>query len=120
MTVQLSFSGIENELLHGFRKKIGTAESTEDVKKFFVYTMQELFLQVFSGNLDLAYEDISLETGKEPPFALHDRITTRSEFMAIWHTSDLSNVMGRFSESSLKHYKHLEKNPEKTEKKMRN
>ena len=37
MTKQISFTKIENDLLPKFRKAIGAAESTEDVKKFFIY-----------------------------------------------------------------------------------
>jgi len=43
MTKQLSFTKYEHKILPNFRQKISKAESTEDVKKFFVYTAKELF-----------------------------------------------------------------------------
>ena len=45
MSKRLSYTKYEQELLPDFRAKINRAESTEDVKKFFVRTIQELFGQ---------------------------------------------------------------------------
>ncbi len=119
MTTKFSFSKIENGLLPWFRKKIGNAESTEDVKKFYVYTMQELFHQVFSGNLNLDYDDISLQPNQDQSFVLDKRIKERADFAATWKNSDLSHVIIRFTETAINRYKHLEKNPAKTEAKIR-
>ena len=43
MARQLSFSKYEQELRPELRQNLNIAESTEDVKKFFVYTIQKLF-----------------------------------------------------------------------------
>jgi hypothetical protein len=119
MTTQFSFSKIENELLPGFRKKIGSAESTEDVKKFYVYTMQDLFRQAFSGNLNLEYGDIFLQPNHDQLFVLSERVKARADFVTIWKNSDLSHVITRFTETAINRSKHLEKNPAKTEAKIR-
>lgn len=119
MTVQHSYSKIENELLHGYRKKIGAAESTEDVKKFFVYTIQELFAQVFSGRVDLEYNDISLAPGQEPSYVLADWVHASSIFFEIWNTSDLSRVIADFAETATHRFKHLQKNSTKTQQRIR-
>ena len=119
MTTQFSFSKIENELLPGFRRRIGAAESSEDVKKFYVYTMQDLFRQVFSDNLNLEYGDVSLQPTQDQPFVLSKRIKARADFVVTWKNSDLSHVMTRFSETAIHRYRHLEKNPAKTEAKIR-
>ena len=119
MTMQFSFSKVENELLPGFRKKLGAAESTEDVKKFYVYTIQDLFRQAFSGKLNLEYGDISLQPDQNQPFALIERVKERADFAVIWKNSDLSHVITRFTETAIHRYKHLEKNPAKTESKIR-
>ncbi len=58
---QFSFTHVENELMSKFRKKINEAESTEDVKKSFVYCMQELFRKVSDGALEIRPDDISLK-----------------------------------------------------------
>lgn len=122
MTVQHSFSKIEKELLPAFRQQIGSAESTEDVKKFFVHTIQGLVSQATEGELKPHYEDIRLNhAGKadECQFNLSDTITTHSGFSTIWGDSDLKHIVGRFAAAACNRYKHLEKNPEKTEAKIR-
>ncbi len=119
MTVQHSYSKIENELLPGFRKKIADAESTEDVKKFFVYTIQELFSQTFDGNVDLQYDDITLKPEKNPSYVLADWVHASSIFLEIWNTSDLSRVIAGFAETAAHRFTHLQKNSTKTQRKIR-
>ena len=119
MTKQQSFTKIENELLPEFRKRIGTAESTEDVKKFYIYTMQNLFNQVFSGKIDLEYEDVVLLPDQPPLLSFNERIQGMEDFTSVWNNSDLSHIVSRFTNSALKKLKHLEKNPAKTELKIR-
>lgn len=119
MTRQFSFSKYENELLPDFRLKINLAESTEDVKKFFVYTTKELFEHIFEGKLDIKYEDIMLMPSAEPFYTVNERLSSQQDFSSVWNNSDLPSVIGRFAEASTKRYKHLEKKPEKTDAKIR-
>jgi len=119
MTRMESFSKVENELLPKFRKMTNEAESTEDVKKFFVYSMQELFAQAFAGQLNLRFEDIALSPDGEQPFVIDEQVRTRKDFIAMWQASDLSQIVTRFAELAVGHYKHLDKNPRKTEAKIR-
>ncbi len=119
MTRQRSFARIEKQLLPKFRNNISTAESTEDVKKFFVYVMQDFFSQAFAGKLDLAYDDIKLRPEQDLPFVLNEQILGRDDFASEWNASDLPRVMTRFAELAVNRYKHLAKKPEKTEAKIR-
>jgi len=123
MTVQHSFSKIEKELLPAFRQQIGSAESTEDVKKFFVHTIQELVRMASDGALMPRYEDIRLhhvlESEGEPRFGLGENLMTDPQFVSVWSVSDLPHIVDRFATSACNRYKHLEKNPEKTEAKIR-
>lgn len=122
MTTQLSFSKDENELLPDFRNKIGRAESTEDVKKIFAHTTELLLKRIFTSSLPLDYGDISLvPDGAEdsPPFTLSGQLTSRQEFTEIWGKSDLPKVLTRLAQSAKNRHKHLEKNPEKTNSKIR-
>lgn len=120
MTTQNSFSKIEKKLQPLFRQQIGSAESTEDVKKFFVHTALELLDEATGGTLTLEYEDVSLQPGdEEQPYSLSDAITTNDDFAAIWQQSDLPHILTRFAVSAVNRYRHLEKNPEKTEAKIR-
>lgn len=119
MTIQLSFTKVENELLPDYRKKIGAAESTEDVKKFFVYTIQELLLRLSEGKIRLAYDDITLVPELSPAFAVRGSLLETPDFSAVWQNSDLPSVVGRFAETAVNHFRHLEKNRQKTEAKIR-
>ena len=119
MSQQKSFTKAENELLPKFRKMINEAESTEDVKKFFCYCIQELLDRAFIGQLVFNYDDIALDPKGEPPFLINEQIRSRDDFAEIWNSSDLPQIVDRFARMSLNHYKHLEKNPGKTEAKIR-
>lgn len=119
MVRQMSFTKYENQVLPNFRQKLNQAESTEDVKKFLFYTAKELFDSIFEGSLTLDYEDISLVPDGEPVYRLSRRLKASETFRAVWEDSDLPHVMHRLAESARKRYKHLEKQPEKTDSKIR-
>lgn len=120
MTTQLSFNKDENELLPDFRNKIGRAESTEDVKKIFAHTMGALMSRVFSGNLTVEADDISLAPeAATRPFTLSARLGGHSEFTELWGKSDLPHVIGRLAQTAQNRSRHLEKHPEKTNSKIR-
>lgn len=119
MTKQVSFSKYENEILPGFRKNISHAESSEDVKKFFNYTARELFDNIFEGRMAFDYEDIALMPDDEPSYTMSNRLLESADFNSVWKDSDLPNVLARLAKPAINRYKHLEKNPEKTESKIR-
>jgi hypothetical protein len=119
MAKQFSFTKNEQDVLPDFRQRINLAESTEDVKKFFVYTVKELFDAVFERKIDIVYEDVELNFVEDPYFSLSDRLFALDEFSSVWNCSDLPNVLARFAKSAIKRSKHLEKHPEKTDSKIR-
>lgn len=119
MSRQLSFTKIENELRPDFRQKMSKAESTEDVKKFFVYTAMKLMKEVFGDDIKLEYDDIVFVPSAAPYYRINDDITEMDRFKSIWEESDLPQVLNRFAESAANHFNHLTKNPDKTESKIR-
>ena len=119
MAKRLSFSKNEQDILPEFRQRINLAESTEDVKKFFVYTVTDLFNHVFTGKIDFLYEDVELQFSGDPYFSISDRLLSQNDFSAIWECSDLPNVVARFARTAIKRCKRLEKHPEKTDAKIR-
>jgi hypothetical protein len=119
MKQPLSYTRFENELLPRFRKQISEAESTEEMKNFFSYSIQELFRLVFSGQIEVRDTDVRLSPEKQPPFELSEEISSNEIFMSVWNTSDLSNIITRFSEAAMHHYLRLVKNMQKTEGKIR-
>ena len=120
MTKQISFSKHENEVLHGFRNKMNTAESTEDVKKFFNYTVIKLLNDIFENSVKIDSEDIHLETDGKKSYLIEDSLLKQERFQNIWNNSDIKRILGTFADISLKRYKHLETNPEKTKLKIKN
>ena len=70
MARQLSFSKYEQELRPELRQNLNIAESTEDVKKFFVYTIQKLFGRVLEGKEVFTYEDIRLDPQEQSGFRI--------------------------------------------------
>ena len=122
MTIQLSFSKDENELLPDFRNKISKAESTEDVKKVFAQTTGQLLIRIFGDKLKTEYEDIKLHPealNRAPAFTVAEHLKSRTDFMEIWDNSDLPHVVGRLAQTAQNRFKHLEKHPEKTNAKIR-
>ena len=119
MTKRISFTKHENKIFPGFREKIGKAESTEDVKKFFVYTVKKLFDEVFKGQLEFDYQDFTLTPDKTRAYELSERVVFSEYFKSVWDKSDLSRVLNRLAESAVRRYRHLEKHPEKTDSKIR-
>ena len=120
MTKQISFSKHENEVLHGFRNKMNTAESTEDVKKFFNYTVIKLLNDIFEDSVKIDSEDIRLKTDGKESYLIEDSLLKQEHFQNIWNNSDIKRILGTFADISLKRYKHLETNPEKTKLKIKN
>ena len=118
MARQLSFSKYEQELRPELRQNLNIAESTEDVKKFFVYTVQKLFGRVLEGKEAFRYEDIRLAPMEQSGFIISDKVLGDPEFEAVWQNSDLSNIVKRIADAAGNRHKHLQKNPAKTESKI--
>jgi len=118
MARQLSFSKYEQELRPELRQNLNIAESTEDVKKFFVYTIQKLFGRVLEGKDPFHYEDIRLMPLEQSRFIISDKVLGDPEFAAVWQNSDLSNIVKRIADAASNRHKHLQKNPAKTESKI--
>ena len=119
MSDQISFTKYENRIVPHFRQKINCAESTEDVKKFFIQTTKNLLNEIFDENLDIRYDDVELMPDCDPYYRVSDRLGSCENFTSVWNGSDLSRVMFRLASSATHRYKHLLKNPEKRDSKIR-
>ena len=119
MTRQQSFTKIENDLLPRFRKQVGEAESTGEVQKFFRHCIRELFAQASDGRVSPADEDIDLLTEGQETFRIAERVRAAAGFAEIWEASDLPQIVTHFAEAARNRFRHLAKNPEKTEAKIR-
>ncbi len=118
MTRQTSFTKHERKVLPDFRQKINSSESTEDVKKFFSYTVTSLLKEILPEDVTPEFEDIRLAPGSSPPYRVSARLMEAPEFSRTWQNSDLSKMLERLAETALNRYRRLEKHPEKTDSKI--
>ncbi len=119
MAKQLSYTKYENEILPEFRQKLNMAESTEDVKKFFIQTIRVLLEKILEKKATISDEDISLMVDAEPHFKISRQFRSSEEFKSLWKDSDLSNVLNRLAKPAIKRHKRLDRHLEKTSSKIR-
>jgi hypothetical protein len=125
MSEQLSFTKIENELRPAYRNRLNTAESSEDIKKFFVYTAREFLTRALEESAPsdpparVEYEDISLAPENDPPYSLSHKLASHPLYMFLRERSDVDIIMTRLAQSAARRYVHLERNPDKSESKIR-
>jgi hypothetical protein len=120
MEKQMSVVKHENQILPGFRNKINLAESIVDVSEFFDQAIRALMVNIFQDNTYQDFDAITLSPEAEPFFKLDKSSPLPREFFALWKNSDLPHIIGRLAEAATHRYRHLEKKPGKTEKKIRN
>lgn len=125
MSEQLSFTKIENDLRPAYRNRLNTAESPEDIKKFFVYTAREFLHRALEGTAEdpgrsqVDYEDVHLTPESDPPYAVSGKLASHPGYLALQHRSDLTIILTRLAQSAARRYVHLERNPGKSESKIR-
>jgi hypothetical protein len=118
MTDFTSFSRVEHELAPKLRNSLNHAESSEDVKKFFSYTAQELLGKALGTGTRVYYEDVSLARDGHG-FTVSERLQSDAGYARVAATSDLKAILQRFAESAQHRMRHLEGHPEKTQSKIR-
>jgi len=118
MTHQISFTRLEQALIPGFRERMDRAESTEDVKKFFVEVASTLLSDALGEAGAIRYEQISLAPDEPDGYILADEVQKRTGFAETWEGSDLPRIMSQLAGKAVNRFIHLDKNPEKTESKM--
>jgi hypothetical protein len=119
MTQMLSLTKYEHQVLPKFRDQLNQAESVEDVKKFFIGTVQEFLDLATEGSLAANYEDIALLPDKTPCYSLASQVKNNAAIKAL-EDSDLESVLQRIAEQAANRYKHLNKNNVKTNLKIKN
>ena len=114
MSERFSFTKYENELRSLYRDRLNKAESTEDVKKFFVYTVMELFEKIFDQKIKIHYEDISLDPESKPPYRLSQHLRDNPELNLALEQSDLDVILNRMAQSAANRYMNLMRNTERS------
>ena len=121
MKDQISYSTLENELIHELRDKLSHSENIVDISHTFSYTVIHLLTQVFEDqDLSIDADDVKFQPDKNGHYSISDRLKNTNEFKEIWVNSDLPNVINKFAEAAHHKYIHISKHLEKTNSKIRN
>lgn len=118
MTTMTSLSRFEKLVLPKFRDQLNQSESEEDVKKFFVETVERLLNLATNNAVDPQYNDIQLVPGQHPFYQLAPALA-ECEPMRALENSDLRYVLKRIAEPAAHRYQHILKHPEKTNSKIK-
>ena len=119
MTQMMSLTKYEHQVLPKLRDQLNQSESVEDVKKFFISTIQEFLELATEGNLSADYEDISLLPDQSPYYSLSSQIMDSAAIKELGD-SDLDAVLQRLAEKAAHRHQHLSKNNTKTNLKIKN
>lgn len=119
MEKSLSFTGLEKQVLHDFRKRVNLSEDPLDLEKLFVRMVQKILQSDALSRFNIQSEDIIFDPGHDDGFRLSEKLLLSSEFRALYDHSDLGNVIGRFAQPISKRYIHLKRNPRRSEPKIR-
>ena len=119
MTQMMSLTKYEHQVLPKLRDQLNQAESVEDVKKFFIGTIQEFLGLATDGNVTADYEDVSLLPDQKPCYSLAAQVTDNVAIKELAN-SDLKAILQRLAEQASHRYKHLTKNNTKTNLKIKN
>ncbi|TVM16278.1 hypothetical protein DPQ33_13240 [Oceanidesulfovibrio indonesiensis] len=119
MTKQLSFTKQEHEIRPEFREMLDQAESVEDVKKFFFQVVRNLLSEITDKDWDIEFHrDVQLDLERGEGWVFSDRLLDQNGLRQLLDDSDLDNILDRLAEKAWNRYRRLQKNPEKTEKKI--
>ena len=118
MTTNISLSKYEKQVLPKFRDKLNQSESEEDVKKFFVETIERFLGLATDDAIKFQYDDIRLMPDQPPYYHLSQQLLD-CEAMKALQNSDLTSVLKRIAEPAVHRYMHLAKHPEKTNSKIK-
>lgn len=119
MSQMMSLTKYEHQVLPKLRDQLNQAESVEDVKKFFIGTIQEFLGLATDGNVTADYDDISLLPDQKPYYSLTAHVTDSAAIKEL-ENSDLKAILQRLAEQAAHRYKHLIKNNTKTNLKIKN
>ena len=119
MTQMMSLTKYEHQVLPKLRDQLNQSESVEDVKKFFISTIQEFLGLATEGKLTADYDDISLIPDQKPHYSLSSKVIDSAAIKELGN-SDLDAVLQRLAEQAANRHKHLTKNNTKTNLKIKN
>jgi hypothetical protein len=121
MGKQMSFTGLEREYVPRLRSLINRAEDRVDLENHFCNTVADMLNRIFAAHrLKIGPEDVRFNPGAAERYSVSRRLFEYEPFRAMWENSNLKHVIEGFARSAYRRYMHLDRHPEKTEKKIRN
>jgi len=121
MTKTFSFSNHEKKSMQEMRNKLNHAEDKIDLENKFSYTVTGFLKEVFyEKDINIKMDDIFFTPDKRYYYSIRPELQKSDIFRQTWDNSDLPNAIKRFAGATYHRYLHLNKHPEKTEKKLRN
>lgn len=118
MTMTISLNKYEKQVLPKFRDQLNQAESEEDVKKFFVETVERLLSLATENSVQTQYNDIRLLPHSPPYYTLTTQLLNTKAMQAL-SNSDLTSILQRIAEPAAHRFQHVAKHPEKTNAKIK-
>lgn len=116
MSTQASFIKLEKEFLPQFRDKINSSEDIADVQNCFSHTVKTMLQKAFEKQSITFFDENISMTATEPYYTIKH---TDDAIKPVWGTSDLKDIIKRFARIAYKRILYLQKNPSKTQKKIR-
>ena len=121
MGKQISFTGLERDYVPRLSSLINRAEDRVDLENHFRHTVADMLNRIFSAHrLKISPEDVTFNPGVAERYSVSRRLFEYEPFRATWDNSNLKQVIEGFARSAYRRHVHLDRHPEKTEKKIRN
>ena len=118
MSNQQSFTRIENELVHEYRRNVSAAESANEVRQHFAHTVCALLAGASNDGIRCRHEDVTLQPATAPHYAISEVVTSLPAFQSVWKDSDLPAILQRLVDPAVHRIAHLAKHGEKTNSKI--
>jgi hypothetical protein len=118
MARRISYAHLENGVRSHFRNNLNQAESSEEVKKFFAYAVHDLLNKAFEGHILTDYGQVELGSDLNRPYLIHQRLMHDLTFTNAWFNTDLATIIDRLAATAIRHMKHFDKMPERTDRKI--
>jgi hypothetical protein len=118
MTNIASFTKIENELEGALRQSVNTAEASADVQLAYATFVREVFSRLTGEAVVLDEGDVLVDPKAADGYTLGPGILENDTYAKFLKHSDLSAILRRQAEDSVKRINHLDKHTERAEAKM--
>jgi len=115
----LSFTGLEKQVLHEFRKRVNLSEDSLDLEQLFRHIIEKIFKSESLVRMNINVHDFVFDPDQQEGYRLSDHLLNSEAFRRIYDNSDLRHVIGRFAQPISKRYTHLKKNPRRSDNKIR-